>query len=178
MRSSVWVSRFGIDQKSWVERCCIPLRAELAAWEHKFNKRHPSHKPTIVQPITPATIGKPTSRLLKLKAAEMKYFFLFLHSKLMEVWTEVHDGQLWLQASRAMSDLLMELDGHPWKLSDDQVQDNKININKTRASRLSVARYRGYYNPPFVASYEHIYTLRGTRPRRKTNVPCFLSTPS
>ena len=62
---------------------------------------------------------------MKLKAAEMKVCFRFLHSKLLEEWASIHKGQLWLQASRAMSDLLLELEGQPWKLSDEQVQENK-----------------------------------------------------
>ena len=74
MRSSVWVSRQGLDQKSWVERCCIALRADLNGWETKFNRQHPLHKPTTVQKITPAHLGTPNRRLLKLKAAEMMFF--------------------------------------------------------------------------------------------------------
>ena len=123
LKSSVWVARGGLDQKTFVEQACVPVRAELKAWEYSFNKAHPLHKPTIVQPITPSTIGTPTHRLLKLKAAEMKYFFFFLHSKLQEIWTMVHNGQLWLGASQAMWDLLNELDGQPWKLTEEQVKD-------------------------------------------------------
>ena len=123
LKSSVWVQRGGLDQKTFVEQACIPVRAELTAWELRFNKAHPSHKPTTVQPITPSTIGIPARRTLKLKAAEMKYFFFFLHSKLLENWTMVHNGQLWREASQAMWDLLNELDGQPWKLTEEQVKD-------------------------------------------------------
>ena len=124
MTSSVWVQRHSIDQNTFVEQCCIPMREELLAWEYRFNKAHPLHKPTKVQPITSNVIGTPTRRLLKLKAAEMKYFFFFLHSKLQEIWTLVHNGQLWREASQAMWDLLNELDCQPWKLTEEQVKDD------------------------------------------------------
>ena len=35
----------------------------------------------------------------------------------------VHNGQLWREASQAMWDLLNELDGQPWKLTEEQVKD-------------------------------------------------------
>ena len=50
-------------------------------------------------------------------------FFLFFQAKLQEAWTSMHNGQLWLEGSRAMWDLLNELDGQPWKLSDEQVEE-------------------------------------------------------
>ena len=124
MLSSVFGSRRGVEQKTFVEECCILVRAQLTAWEYKFNKAHPTHKPTTIQKITSAHIGVPARRLLKLKAAEMKYFFFFLHAKLQEAWTSMHNGQLWLEGSRAMWDLLNELDEQPWKLSDEQVEEH------------------------------------------------------
>ena len=156
MFSSVWVGKEALDQKSWVERCLIPLRADLRRWEDEFNRDHPSHKPTKVQPITPGLVGRPTNRLLKLKAAEMKVCFRFLHSKILEEWASVHNGQLWLQASRAMHDLLLEIEGQPWKLSDEQVQEKK---KRVYPASLSLSIYIYIYICIYIYIYIYIYIV-------------------
>ena len=121
--SSIWAERRGRDQDTWVALSLTPLGAELAAWEKRTNKANPAHKPTTVQSITPALIGKPTCRTLKLKAAETKTFFFYLQWKLEQVSSRLAQGPLWLQSTQAMSLLLQTMPKLPWKLSTSQEQE-------------------------------------------------------
>ena len=123
MWSSVWSPRGRQDQTQWIEQSLIPMRSELEAWQLKFQRDHPSHKGTKIQKITGHVVGKPAARTLNLKAAEVKYFFFFLHSKLLNVSHRLHQGDLWLAASTALYNLVDEMSGMPWKVSDDQDED-------------------------------------------------------
>ena len=146
-------------------------------WEDKFNRAHPSHKATKVQPVTTAVVGKPTGRLLKLKAAEMKVCFRFLHSKIEEEWASVHNGQLWLQASRAMHDLLLEIEGQPWKLSDEQVQEKTKTVCIPPLSLyiyIYIHIYRGCYKLIPSSPRTHLHASRHkTNNQQKKKVSVF-----
>ena len=124
MWCGVWCTRRGRPQDEWIDLSLIAMRSELGTWERDYNKAHPLHKPTIIQKITPGHIGKPTARVLKLKAAETKAFFYFLHWKVQSVADQMHQGELWLQSSNEMEALLRVMtEARNWKLTTSQLQD-------------------------------------------------------
>ena len=64
----------GATQEDWIERSCQSLRSQLNVFEAIQAKDNPKHKATKVQMIDGSVIGIPSSRSLKLKAAETKAF--------------------------------------------------------------------------------------------------------
>ena len=123
MWCSVWGKRAGQVQEAWISDSLIVMRSELKLWEGRYKRAHPTKKVTDVQDITAGHIGTPTCRYLKLKAAETKYFFWFLHETLPRVWRKVHQGKVWLAAADRMAGLLQVLVAKPWKLIVAQEQD-------------------------------------------------------
>ena len=93
------------------------MRRELKLWEARYRRAHPDKKVTVIQDITAGHIGASTSRHLKLKAAETKYFFWFLHETIQRVWRQAHQGKVWLAAADRMAGLLQALAAKPWKLT-------------------------------------------------------------
>ena len=119
---SIWGNRSG-DQQNWIAQSLIVMRSELKLWEERYRRAHPEHKATEIQQITSGHIGVPRSRYLKLKAAETKFFFWYLHETLKRVWGRVHQGKVWLASADSMSGLLEALSVRPWKLTLAQEQD-------------------------------------------------------
>ena len=78
MLSSVFGSRRGVEQKTFVEECCILVRAQLTAWEYKFNKAHPTHKPSTIQQITSAHIWGPRTPTPEAQGCRNEVFFLLV----------------------------------------------------------------------------------------------------
>ena len=136
--NSVWADRLQQAQGAWLHLSILAIRGEVKEWETAFHMANPLHKQTIIQKLQEGHIGKPTSRCLKLKAAESKYLFLYLLAKLEKVWTQLHRGQLWLQAARAMDDLLKKLSGMPLKPSEVQEQDRMRQIATTSVNAIAV----------------------------------------
>ena len=124
---SVWCRRSAHTQVEWIDLSLIGLRAELGEWERKYNKEHPDHKATNIQKITAGHIGLPRSRVLKLKAAETKAFFYFLHWKVQSVSRQLNQGELWLQSADALEALLRVMtDSRDWKPSPTQLRDRAL----------------------------------------------------
>ena len=124
MWCGVWCNRKGRAQPEWIELSLIGMRSELGIWERDYNKAHPEHKPTLIQKITQGHIGAPAARVLKLKAAETKFFFYFLHWKVQSAAGRLTQGELWLQSSNDMQALLQLMtQARNWKLSTIQLQD-------------------------------------------------------
>ena len=122
--ANVWGARKAVDdQSSWLDQCLIAMRAALTAWEGRFHDDSPVYKATKVQKMGPGHIGKPTSRCLKLKAAETKMLFLFLHDQVQSVWGRLHMGRVWLSAADNMYGLSAAISSMPWKLSRPQYED-------------------------------------------------------
>ena len=125
---SVWVDRSQYTQDEWIILNLVAVRAELKVWEQKRARDNPGLKVTVIQKITPGHVGKPTSRCLKLKAAETKAFFFFLHDKLQTAWRGLQQGQLWLQASHhlaALLHLLTDIRG-TWKVPEHQERELRV----------------------------------------------------
>ena len=78
MWTGVWVDRAGRVQDDWIACNLIVVRGLLSEWEGNYAKAHPGHKPTVIQKITPGMVGTPGNRCLALKAAETKYFSVFV----------------------------------------------------------------------------------------------------
>ena len=117
---------------------------------------------TEIQKITSAHVGVPTNRLLKLKAAETKYFFWFLHNRLKSVWPKLDQGRLWLQAANHMFDLLQALASMPWKLSLAQEQDyNKWGMRGIKRKLTHGAQRVSFVRPLCVYATNSIH--RGSR---------------
>ena len=96
-------------------------------FEEAWAESHPLRKTTTLQKLHPTTFGTPANRHLKLKAAETKVFFHFIHGKLRTVVGMVAQGNIWLSAADSMGNLLANMKTFPWKLSLSQEQDQGHN---------------------------------------------------
>ena len=113
-------------QQEWIDLSVSGLRAELIIWEDGQERARPLHKSTKIQKLSSANFGVPASRDLKLKAAEKNYFKNFLHSKLEQVWDQLHQGDIWLAAAVAMETVLRAMERMPWHLDAAGAQDHIV----------------------------------------------------
>ena len=124
MWSSVWCTRAGRAQAEWMALSCQGIRTELKAWESDYMRSHPDHKHTEIQKLTPAHFEQgPTSRNLKMQAAETKYVFYFLHSIIGEHTHKIRQGNLWHSACNALERMMRLLETLPWNMSLGQQQE-------------------------------------------------------
>ena len=121
--SSVWCDIRNKTQDEWLDISVIALRADLDIYEGNAARANPEHKPTKVQKLTSTHFGKPSSRTFKVKAAETKVCFYFLHHKIQSVSGRLSQGALWLEAANSLEALLRCMERFPWKLSPQQVKD-------------------------------------------------------
>ena len=121
--NGVWCTRAGKTQEEHLDLNVISLRSELTAWEVRYERDHPLHKSTRIQKLTKDHFGTVAQRCLKIKAAESKYYFYFLHFKIQTVSHVLNQGPFWLLAANSMCALLRAIERMPWNLSAGQVQD-------------------------------------------------------
>ena len=121
--SGVWSKVEGRTQEEFTASAVEKMRSALVAWQDKQERANPEHKSTRIQDITPAMVGTPSNRVLALKAAETKYFFLFLTDQLVEQERHLPQGGLWAAAANELAALLHRMDELPWKLETPQAEE-------------------------------------------------------
>ena len=114
------------------------MRVELNQFLDVYERNNKDHKITRIQQVTTGMVWTPAARLLKLKAAETKYFFYFLVSKIKKVSARIHCGGTWLHAATAMERFLRLLEALPWKISPSDQQDWVSHKKKRRTLRCFV----------------------------------------
>ena len=117
MWDGAWIDRRGRIQDEWVDLSVSSMRVELNQFLDVYERNNKDHKITRIQQVTTGMVGTPAARLLKLKAAETKYFFYFLVSKIKKVSARIHCGGTWLHAATAMERFLRLLEALPCKIS-------------------------------------------------------------
>ena len=111
-------------EPEWLSDSVVVLRAELSQWEHKYQAAA-KRKITQIQKLTAGHFGTLGFRTLKIKAAETKYFFYFLHSKLTStlVVDKLPQKLYWKGAADSMEKLLRILEISPWHMSTVNIQE-------------------------------------------------------
>ena len=124
--SGVWSKVEGRTQDEYTASGVEKMPSALVAWQDKQERANPQHKSTRIQDITPAMVGTPSNRVLALKAAETKYFFLFLTDVLVREECHLPQGGLWAAAANELATLLHRMDELPWKLETPQAEETLI----------------------------------------------------
>jgi hypothetical protein len=119
----VWVDKNGRVQDDWIACNLIIVRGLLSEWQDSYARAHPGHKQTVIQQITPGMVGTPGNRCLALKAAETKYFFLFLCDLLPAHVHSLPQGGKWLAAATTLRTLISRFTELPWHLENGNVQE-------------------------------------------------------
>ena len=111
-------------EPEWLAASVVVLRAELSLWESQYQAAT-NHKITQIQKLTAAHFGSLRSRTLKIKAAENKYFFYFLHSKLSStlVLDKIPQKLYWKGAADSLEKLVRILEVSPWHMATANIQE-------------------------------------------------------
>ena len=109
------------SQREFLEYIVGMLRNDLFSWYRKKGRVHTNM--TRLQDLTLKMLGTPTKRHFQAKAAESKWFLMFLDDFLVKHSGKLERGDLWQRATSLMVDFVQSLQNAPRVLRAGQIQD-------------------------------------------------------
>ena len=110
---------------------CMRVHHDLTLWYKARRASHPHEKMTEIQAFTPKMLGSIGKRALGLKAAETKYYFLFLRSVLLGTQgARLPRSDLWIVGYDALSQILDTFSREKMLLPASVVQDRWVGENQ------------------------------------------------